>query len=73
MATQKKIPLEGKVAGELGVVVSFLDPKLKARAKQDAGPSARWPLRRTIAFVLVCSFVGWSAFFAAIYFLFQLF
>jgi uncharacterized membrane protein YbhN (UPF0104 family) len=73
MATQKKIPIQGKIAEELGVVISFLDPKLKARTEQEADPSARWPLRRTIAFVLACSLIGWGAFFAAIYFLFRLF
>ena len=66
----KKISAEHKLTEELGVLVSFLDPHLKALT--DAKPADRsglWSWRKTIAFVLVMGLIGWSAILGVFYLL----
>ena len=69
----KKISAEHKLAEELGVIVSFLDPHLKAHS--DAKPvdkPAMWSWRRTISVVLITGIVGWSLVLGLVYLLFRL-
>ena len=57
----RKISAEDKLAEELGVLVRFLDPNLKARSEaKPVDKTALWSWRRTIAFVLVTGLIGWS-------------
>jgi len=69
----KKISAEHKLAEELGVIVRFLDPHLKAR--NDAEPlekPAMWSWRKMIAVVLVTGVVGWSVILGVFYLLWTL-
>jgi len=69
----KKISAEHKLAEEFGVIVSFLDPHLKAR--NDAKPvekPAMWSWRKMIAVVLVTGVVGWSVILGIFYLLWAL-
>jgi len=66
----KKITAEHKLAEELGVLVSFLDPHLKTRS--DAKPIAKpamWSLRKMFAVVLVTGVIGWSLVLGLVYLL----
>ena len=66
----KKISAEHKLAEELGVLVSFLDPHLKTRADaKSVGKPARWSWRKTILFVFVTGLIGWSAILGVFYLL----
>jgi hypothetical protein len=57
----RKISAEDKLAEELGVLVRFLDPNLKARSEaKPVDRTALWSWRKTIAFVLVTGLIGWS-------------
>ena len=57
----RKISAEDKLAEELGVLVRFLDPNLKARGEaKPVDRTALWSWRKTIAFVLVTGLIGWS-------------
>jgi len=70
----KKISAEHRLAEELGVLVSFLDPHLKARS--DARPTDKqglWSWRKTIVFVLVTGLIGWSAVVGVLYLLWTFF
>ena len=69
----EKISAEHKLAEELGVLVSFLDPHLKTRADaKSVGKPARWSWRKTILFVFVTGLIGWSAVLGVAYLLFRL-
>lgn len=66
----KKISAEHKLADELGVIVRFLDPHLKART--DAKPIDKqglWSWRKTVLFILITGLIGWSAILGIVYLL----
>lgn len=66
----KKITAEHKLAEELGVIVSFLDPHLKARTEaKNIDKPAMWSWRKMIAVVLVTGVIGWSAILGIFYLL----
>ena len=69
----KKISAEHKLADELGVLISFLDPHLKARddTKNIVKP-AIWSWRKMVVFVLITGLIGWSVVLGIVYLLFRL-
>jgi hypothetical protein len=69
----RKISAENKLAEELGVLVRFLDPNLKARTEaKPVDKTALWSWRKTIAFVFVTGLIGWSAVLGVVYLLYSL-
>jgi hypothetical protein len=70
----KKISAEHRLAEELGVLVSFLDPHLKARTDAErVDKQSLWSWRKTVAFVLVMGLIGWSAVVGVLYLLWTFF
>jgi len=77
MADQErtKISAEDKFAGELGVLVSFLDPHLKARRKakseaKSTDPLAPWSARKALFFFLFATSTSWLLVLGVIYLLY---
>jgi hypothetical protein len=77
MADQErtKISAEDKFAGELGVLVSFLDPHLKARRKakseaKSTDPLAPWSARKALFFFLFATSTSWLVVLGVIYLLY---
>jgi hypothetical protein len=78
----QNISAEDKLADELGVLVSFLDPGLKARrdAKSEArketesrGTFAPWSARKALFFFLFAATTLWLAVLGVVYLLFLVF
>jgi hypothetical protein len=78
----RNISAEDKLADELGVLVTFLDPGLKARreAKSEAkkavespGTFAPWSARKALFFFLFAATTLWLAVLAVVYLLFLVF
>lgn len=67
---QKKISAEDKVAEELGVLVAFLDPGLKARREAKNPGMAPWSARKALFFFLFASVILWLVLLGVIYLLF---
>jgi hypothetical protein len=66
----KKISAEHKLAEELGVIVRFLDPHLKARTEaKDIDKPAMWSWRKMVIFVLITGLIGWSLVLGIVYLL----
>jgi len=71
---RKEISIEDEFVEELGVVVSFLDPHLKAREEtKKAGPFAPWSARKALFFFLFAATSLWLAVLAMVYLLFLVF
>ena len=71
---RKKISAEDEFAEELGVVVTFLDPQLKARREvKSADPFAPWSARKCLFFFLFAASTLWLAVLGVIYLLFLIF
>jgi len=71
----KRISAEEKFAGDLGVLVSFLDPHLKARRKakgeaKSADPLAPWSARKALFFFLFATSTLWLVVLGVIYLLY---
>ena len=61
---------EDKLADELGVLVSFLDPQLKAkREAKISDPLAPWSARKALLFFLFATSVSWLVVLGVIYLL----
>jgi hypothetical protein len=78
----RNISVEDKLADELGVIVTFLDPGLKARreAKSEArseaenpGTFAPWSARKALFFFLFAATTLWLAVLGVVYLLFLIF
>jgi hypothetical protein len=78
----RDISAEDKLADELGVLVSFLDPGLKARrdAKSEARKEAEnrgtfvpWSARKALFFFLFAATTLWLAVLGVVYLLFLIF
>jgi hypothetical protein len=71
---RKRISAEDKFAKELGVLVTFLDPHLKARkAKSEAkstDPLAPWSARKALFFFLFATSTLWLVVLGVIYLLY---
>lgn len=66
----KRISAEHKLTEELGVLVSFLDPHLKARTEaKSVDKPAMWSWRKMIAVVLITGVIGWSLVLGIVYLL----
>jgi len=79
---ERNISAEDKLADELGVLVNFLDPGLKARrdarseAKKEAespGTFAPWSARKALFFFLFAASTLWLAVLGVVYLLFLVF
>ena len=71
---RKKTLVEDEFAEELGVVVTFLDPHLKARQEtKKADPFAPWSARKALFFFLFAATSLWLAVLAIVYLLFVIF
>lgn len=56
---QRRMPVGDKLAQDLDLLVGFLDPHLSART-ETAEKVAPWSRRKTLAFILAGSILGWS-------------
>lgn len=67
----KRISAEDKFAGDLGVLVTFLDPHLKARREaKSTHPLAPWSARKALFFFLFATSTLWLVVLGVIYLLY---
>jgi hypothetical protein len=66
-----KIAAKNKFSEELGVLVTFLDPRLKARREAKiTDPSEPWSARKALFFFLFVTSASWAVVLAVLYLLY---
>lgn len=65
---QERKRLSAQVTEEFGVLLAFLDPRLKARERRHR--VTLWSKRKALFFLLFASATLWSLMIAAVYFLY---
>ena len=76
MADREKarIAVDEKLGEDLDALAAFLNPHPAAHpSTKSAEKPALWAWRKTLAFLLVSSLIGWSAMLGLVYLLYSLF